>query len=245
MKLFVFIIPLLLSLEPGLLVSPGEITEEVNNLILLADETKGAAEYAIMEQYDQTKREMNKTLYENIIPSLNDINQDLDNYIQNLENDTSSLGYNATDCITRFQINLIVGAVPNITSKAITEMQVVYERIISDILTAGLYSMDVIKNEVFSTTNDSTLCLNSTAPDTCTDPLLSKILAKQEEIPILFNKEVHRVKYTFIQQIVNYESRAQDYLHEAVAVTKPYLELLESCVSVLLAAGKGSQLITG
>lgn len=201
------------------------------------EKEKYLAQSKLSLRYNETISEINEQLNQNVIPSLNEIYEDVEHHIQNLENITT-FGYNPAKCIANFKEILTSSVVPNITNKAVNEVTDIYEVIISNIHSNGLYNLDVISNEMQSVITDFTLCVTSSEPVYCNLTLNRRMLSKQEELPVLYDKEVEGTTIALVQQVVNYENRVQDYLQEAVASMKPYIALLESCVAIILTKGK-------
>ncbi|XP_018569493.1 uncharacterized protein LOC108909595 [Anoplophora glabripennis] len=233
MKLTTFLIPLL-CLECALLVSSQTLSELVYELITTNENEKTASVKKLSEQYDQTKTEINNLLNRITIPYMNVMYEDLENYIEKLKTDTTSAGYDPTDCLTATKEHLESNSITKILDKALVEMSTVYEEIASNIHFTGTYNLQVIANEVNTIATDFSICVSSEYPEYCNKTLSTKVIAKQDQIPVLFNKEVERTSVALTQLVVEYENRIQDYQQEAVAVTKPYLALLESCISVVL-----------
>lgn len=214
--------------------SSQSLPELVYELITLNDQEMSSAVSKLSSQYEATKTELNNLLNRQTIPSLNEMYDDIENYIENLRTSTSSAGYDPTNCIVAVKEYLESSSVATIRDKAIVEMKTVYEEIASNIHFNGRYNVQVISNEINTIGADFSLCMTSASPEYCNATLSRKVIAKQDEMPKLFNKEVERIAVGLTQLVVNYENRIQDYLQEAARFAKPYLNLLESCISVVL-----------
>lgn len=214
--------------------SSQSLSELVYELITSNEKERSTTVSKLSSQHEETKTELNNLLNRHTIPFLNEMYDDIENYIETLRSDTTSAGYDPTDCIVAVKQYLESNSVATVIEKAIIEMKTVYEEIASNIHFSGRYNVQVISNEVNTIAADFSLCMSSVSPEYCNKTLSTKVIAKQDQIPILFNKEVERTAVALTQLVVNYENRIQDYLQEAVGYTKPYLALLESCVSVVL-----------
>ncbi|KAJ8924837.1 hypothetical protein NQ315_000992 [Exocentrus adspersus] len=225
MKLFLCLSLLSLKLA---LASSQTLTQRMFELISANEKIRSDSRASLTQLYDDTKLELNKQLNRNAVPALKEVYEDIEVYIQSLDNKTYFSGYDAASCINSFRSSL-----PNITEKALKEMDGIYENIAS-ISYAATHNLDIISREVNTISSDYAECIKSSTTEYCDGALSKKLATKQGQLPRLYKKEVERTRLGLVQVLVDYESRVQDYVEEAVLVAKPYLAVLEHCVYLVI-----------
>ncbi|KAJ8924838.1 hypothetical protein NQ315_000993 [Exocentrus adspersus] len=207
--------------------SCDSIDRQIRELASSDKRLRVAAKANITKSYEETRSELDRQLNETLIPSLDKVYEDIEDQIRSLT-DLHYLGYNVTDCLNSTEP---LSSFENITEKAINETSVVYQKIASNTRDAGLSNLAVIKRAVNITHVEGTECMKVEAPENCNRSLSVKLDNLILELPGLYEKEIERTTFGLIRVLIDYESRIQDYVEEAVNRAKPYLALLESCVS--------------
>ncbi|KAJ8927586.1 hypothetical protein NQ314_019931 [Rhamnusium bicolor] len=242
MKLVYAIFVPLVWLDLGVLVSGQSISEALNELL---DKDKAAQNYAttnIAKQFSSVLDEIDKELYQTLIPMLNQKYNDIKDYVKDLETHLTASGYDSTDCIKLVDAYVknisSIASITNVTAKAIEEKQTVYEHILYNVYLIGKNNIDMIHGEADSISNEYYVCIRTDHPEYCNRTLYRRAIAKQEEIPKLYNKETEIAKANLIQQGLIYKNRVQDYVNEVIMTAKPYLSLLEICAQRILSVRK-------